>query len=1165
MASDAASSWMTIILIKNIHCASCVSYIEEVLSPYRPAIRNVDINVMTGEVRIVHDPKLPASNLHDVLDDAAFDVYSTATVDEAGREQIAANEDGEEKFFDASEEANTVTLPGQTRHRRGQSSCIQIPKKRKRHSEVCGACKKEQEEEDEAIRQVENDFGSLDLEKWGDISLSGGSRKFCSRTEDTLVGSADTRDSAETTGEAPLKEESEYKATFSVGGMTCASCTSAISNGLEELAFVESVDVSLMTNSATVIFKGKSNTENLVAAVEDLGYDCGIESCEPLHPGNSQSSSSSNAERSVMLKVEGMFCKHCPPKILDALGKNFGNRVTIAKPPSLADPIVDITFTPELPQFTLRDIVACMKAVNEDFKVYPYQPPSMEERSQQMQRHEQRRLLLRLLLSFIVAIPTFLIGIAWMSLVPECNNLRQFFDEAIWSGNVARRDWALFFLATPVFFLAGDVFHVRAVKEIRSLWRRKSRVPIFRRFYRFGSMNLLISAGTSVAYISSIAVLAMDATEEHHEESMGQTMTYFDSVVFLTFFILIGRWLEAYSKAKTSNAVSLLGKLKPQEAILVSTKQRPIWSTAGQFPVMSQFPAENIPTHTTIPVDSNLLEVGDTVLVRHGSSPPADGIVVSGNTKFNESSLTGESKPVVKHVDDKVFAGSVNVGEAIRVRVTEIGGTSMLDQIVSAVREGQTKRAPVERIVDIVTGYFVPVVTALAIITWLVWLALGQSGALSTKYLGSSQRGGWAFWSLEFAIAVFVVACPCGIGLAAPTALFVGSGLAAKHGILVRGGGEAFQEASKVDAVVFDKTGTLTEGGDLKVTDHEVLVNGDEVSVSWAIAKLLEESSDHPIAQAVQHLASQQPSDPSLVAQSISEEPGNGLRGTFTANSGSYEAAIGSEAFISSLDSSPTFNYFTGAALSQWKTQAKSVAVLALRHTPKDQTPSQPTPPWTISTIFATSDPIRPSAFPTLAALKARNIPTYILTGDNATTAAAVASTLSVPADHVFAGVLPTQKAEKIRWLQEHASRLHSQRRSLLTTLLTKLHFRAPSPGSVAHEHEHEHDDDDGNKKAKAKAKAKAIIAFLGDGTNDAPALTAANVSISLSHTATAIALSSSSFILLSPTSPLSQLLTLLSLSARVFRRVKFNFFWAAVYNAILVPVAAGVFLPGPG
>ena len=922
----------------------------------------------------------------------------------------------------------------------------------------------------------------------------------------------------------------EYRATLSVSGMTCVSCSNAITEGLLELPFVQNVNISLMANSGTVTYTGQEHLDEIVQKVDDLGYDCSVNDGEAISSSTKYDGQSSKSlQRRVTLKVNGIFCEHCPLRILEALNSKFSERVRIEKIPSLKDPTLSIVYEPCLPTFTIRDIVSTINSVNESFETLVYHPPSVEDRSKAMQVYERKRIFRRLVLSFVIAMPTLLIGVIWMDLVPSSNHIRSFFQKSVWAGNVTRAEWSLFILATPVMFFAADTFHIRAVKEIRALWRKGTKVPILRRFYRFGSMNLLVSAGTSVAYLASLALLIIGATTAGGAPN---DTTYFDTVVFLTFFILFGRYLEAYSKSKTGDAVGMLGKLRPQEALLTTSLV-----SEKEDPVTEQ---ELVSTARTRKISADMLEVGDVVIVARGSSPPADGIILAGFAQFDESSLTGESLSVKKGPGEKVFVGTINTGNSITVEVTEIGGSSMLDQIVSVVREGQTKRAPIEKIADLLTGYFVPVITGLAITTFLVWFSLGQSGRLSSRYL-DGQAGGWAFWSLEFAIAVFVVACPCGLGLAAPTALFVGGGLAARHGILVRGGGEAFQGAGNLDAIVFDKTGTLTEGGDLRVTDHEILAKGEDSEIAWAISRALEDQSSHPIAQAIAALASRQQST-KISTNVITEEPGQGIRGTFTTQATIdgkiivYEGALGSEHFISSFE--PTIltqNCFVSQMLSLWKSQSKSIAILAtrhLRHATSHEEPSST--PWKLAALFATSDPIRPSALPTIQNLQARGLGIYMLTGDNAQTAASVASSLDIPIANVFAGVLPTEKASKIKWLQEHAPRRHASSSSSWTRFLP---FREQKIEQLGQQH-------------------RAKIAFVGDGINDAPALTTANLSISLS-TGSPIALSASSFILLSPS--LFTVPILLDLSTRVFRRIKFNFTWALVYNLVLVPLAAGV------
>ena len=1168
MTSASEHSCRTTILVENIHCASCVSTIREILTAWGREIQNVDVNALSQEIHIIHDRSLDIYLICAALGADAFEVHSATSMDKDGiviRELEFASDDN--NWLERLGDAGGLVVD----RTESSTSCLPFPLWKTAHNshiQNCEACRRElKEQESHKAGSARNE---KDLEA-GDVGLvSRQSRTVLSNDRAESDAAAQDADPAVPHDRPRVSDEiskaGKFEATLSIGGMTCSACTSSVKDCVSELSFVESVNVNLMTNSATLRFSDVSNLSKIVEAVEDRGYECTVDNYAPLRNVETRATTQETRKRTVQLKVKGMFCQHCPTQIIAAVKSKFPDVVETVRfdTASTADPTMTISYYPNPPDFTIRDLVAVINATNEAFEATIYKPPSIEQRSQAMQRKEQRRLMIRLIFTFLVAIPTFLIGVVWMDLVSSNNSIRQYLGKPRIKGSATGFEWALFILATPVMFLAADVFHLRALKEIRALWRPGSRVPILRRFYRFGSMNLLISAGTTVAYLSSVTELGLDATSKTRKQDMNNT--YFDSVVFLTFFILLGRWLEAYSRAKTGNAVAMLKDLRPATALLVRIPNSRMPSTDSSF---SSINARKSDTGGTILIDTDHLEIDDIVLVQHGASPPTDGSVFEGSTDFNESSLTGESRLVKKDAGDKVFAGAINAGGAIKIKVSELNGTSMLDQIVAVVREGQTKRAPVERVVDVVTGYFVPVITALAIVTFIVWVALGSSGRLDPKYV-SSERGGWTFWSLEFAIAVFVVACPCGIGLAAPTALFVGSGLAAEYGILVRGGGEAFQEASNIDCIVFDKTGTLTEGGDLRVTDHEMLENPISTESIWSIIERLEETSSHPLAKALLSLALTKTRDERLESEPAAEQPGLGIHGVFKTSNKTIEAALGSEKLVQSLSPSISFDYFSSTTLSRWKSEARSVALLAVRELPKDAEQNGNLGQWSIVFIAAFADPIRASTIPTLEALRANDIPTYMLTGDNPTTASAVASTLSIPQDHVFAGVLPTEKADKIRWLQDH---FHDQNPY-------QPHSSSNSEGDIS---PMASSDRGLLKSGPSKTPKKAIVAFVGDGINDAPALTAANVSISFSS-ATDIAVNAASFVLLSSSSsysntsakiattpttptannpqtdedPLSSIPILLSLSRRVFRRVKFNFAWAVVYNIILVPVAAG-------
>lgn len=224
--------------------------------------------------------------------------------------------------------------------------------------------------------------------------------------------------------------------------------------------------------------------------------------------------------------------------------KAFGSDVTVSKPlTSHTDPILTLSYTPSPPNLTIRSIIHAIEGAGEPatpFTASIHRPPSLEDRARYMQRREQKSLLQRLLFSVIVAIPTFIIGIVYMSLVPSSDPTRMWFEEPMWTGNTSRAEWALFFLATPVMFYSAGTYHRRSLREIYALWRRGSRVPVWKRFVRFGSMNLLVSTGVSVAYFASIALLALSATQTRSPSGQGDTTTYFDSVVLLTMFLLAG-------------------------------------------------------------------------------------------------------------------------------------------------------------------------------------------------------------------------------------------------------------------------------------------------------------------------------------------------------------------------------------------------------------------------------------------------------------------------------------------------------------------------------------------------------------------------------------------------------------------------------------------------
>jgi heavy metal translocating P-type ATPase len=892
----------------------------------------------------------------------------------------------------------------------------------------------------------------------------------------------------------PREMQERWRVSLAIGGMTCASCVNTITGELKKRDWVSNVAVNLVSNSATAELRDKDDVGKLVEAIEDLGYDTTVDTVVDI-----TQEVTAGHERMVEILVDGIYCDHCPQRVINSLA-GFRRQLDVVRRPTPQRPIIKLTYTPEAPNFTVRHILAAIEASDPALTASIYHPPTLEERSRLSQRKHQKQILYRVILTAAICVPTFIIGIVYMSLVPAHNPSKMFLMEP-WTSGISRAQMALFILATPVYFFGADIFHRRAFKEITNLWRPGSRTPILQRFYRFGSMNTLMSLGTTIAYISSVSQLI--AAAAYQPDQVNDSNFYFDSVVFLTLFLLLGRLIESYSKSKTGDAVEMLGKLRPTTATLVE--------------------GHGTEKESDSVVQADLLEYGDVVRIPHGGSPPSDGTVVQGESSYDESSLTGESRLVKKRPGNEVFAGTVNQGGPVLVRITGVSGQSMLDKIVKVVREGQTKRAPMEQIADVLTTYFVPSVTLIAIATWLIWMSLGFSGRIPGHFLDVSS-GGWVAFALQFAIAVFVVACPCGLGLAAPTAIFVGGGMAAKHGILAKGGGEAFEKASHIDCVVFDKTGTLTEGGEPSITDSELYpdsakeVPQETKDRMLGALRAIEEGSSHPIAKAIVSFCVSQ-SAQKTQPEEIHEIPGKGMSATFRGPSegDNFELIVGNEALLQ--DFSVAISPRVVSTLQQWKTEAKSVALAATRPLPSTSTPADDT--FNLAAILSISDPIRPEAPAIIRALQARHTRVYMLSGDNPTTASAVGRQLGIPAECVIAGVLPTEKAAKITYLQKTLKRRGA---------------------------------DDAEDTSR-----RAMVAMVGDGINDSPALATADVGIAIGS-GSDVAISSADFVLLK--SDLRSVVTLLDLSAVVFRRIKFNFGWALVYNLTAVPVAAGALYP---
>ena len=446
---------------------------------------------------------------------------------------------------------------------------------------------------------------------------------------------------------------------------------------------------------------------------------------------------------------------------LESIQQLFTSRGIAFSHFSLRSPITTLSYHPDLATgVALRAIGNDVESLG-PFKLIPVSVTGSMSAAASSSR-ELRHLKIRLLVSFLFAIPTFVIAIVGASLLPMSHPFRHWLMEPIF-GNSSRATFALFLLATPVQFVCGSVFYTRSYKSIRNVWRKGRSWSD--RLFRWGSMDTLVALGTTIAWASSVGYMALDINEEPNEDGVGGEMAYFDTSVFLIFFILLGRILEAISRRKTSEAIDQLAELKPQEGLLIET-----------VPSKSQSASPNeLPVQA---VGVSYLERGDRVLVQAGGAVPVDAVILdtSGVSAFNESSLTGEARPITKGPGDTILGGTTNVGtRPVVAEVCSNPEDSMIDSIVRIVRDAMSKKASIERMADKVTAYFVPAIVLISMITFVIWLAEGYAGVLPDRWVETDElrRGGWVLFALKFAIATLVVACPCGIGLAAPTAQMV--------------------------------------------------------------------------------------------------------------------------------------------------------------------------------------------------------------------------------------------------------------------------------------------------------------------------------------------------------------------------------------------------------
>ena len=699
------------------------------------------------------------------------------------------------------------------------------------------------------------------------------------------------------------KDKDIIKINLPVEGMTCAACVGHVENALKGVPGVVDASVNLGTEKASVEFDpAQVRFQVIEEAVSGAGYKLGTQSAS--------------------LNIGGMTCSACVSHIENALREVPG--VAEANV-NLGVERATVEFIPGIVE--LSDLQAAVEGAG--YRVEGFNDSGDQERELERlsKMKEIRELRNRLMFAGAGAILLFL---GTFDVFPWVSNLmgRNYYPFLLWA------------LATPVQFWAGSNFYTSGLGALK---------------HGTSNMHTLIALGTTVAYAYSVTVVLLDAFSPGVLADNGiEAKVYFDTAAIIVALILLGRFLEAGARGRTSEAIRRLIGLRPTSARVLRDGNE-----------------------IDIPVDQVI--IGDTVMVRPGEKIPVDGLVTDGYSAVDESMLTGESMPVEKVPGDKIFGATINSNGALYFEATQVGGETVLAQIIGLVEEAQGSKAPIQRLADQVASYFVPAVIIASLAAFAFWMLLGPAPVLT--------------FSTLVLVSVLIIACPCALGLATPTAIIVGTGKGAELGVLIKQA-EALEIAHKVDTVVLDKTGTLTTGKPV-VTD---LIVSDESGSSEQdllfLAASAERGSEHPLGEAI--VMEAQARGLTLEPVSAFEAiPGRGISAQVDGRS----VRFGNLALMED----------SGVLVNGLSEQASALAA-------QGKTPMFLASDGRAVGLIAVADTVKPEASEGLARLRRMGLEVVMLTGDNVQTAHAIAGQLGV--ERVEAEVLPQDKAAVIKRLQ---------------------------------------------------------------------------------------------------------------------------------------------------
>lgn len=783
------------------------------------------------------------------------------------------------------------------------------------------------------------------------------------------------------------------KINFKITGMTCVSCVKGIEGTLNNNKAIKNATINFASETANVEFdETKVSQEEIFNLISKMGYN----------PINSEL-------KEAEFKVIGMHSDHCAgvvKRTLEGLGgvsdveTNFANSFAKAK--------YDSTRV-KVSQLKKAIDNAGYEAIIIEKEDNAY---TIEEKAKEK---ELKTLKLKLFVSAGFSLPILYLAMVELiskSLIPP------FLSPEIYPLRFALTQ---LILSIPI-IIAGYKFYTVGFRNL---------------FKGSPNMDSLIGLGTGAAYL--YGVFAVYSIIQGNLEYVKHL--YFETAGVIIALILLGKYLEAIAKGKTSDAIKKLLDLGAKSAIVIRNGKE-----------------------VKVPIDE--IEVGEIIIVKPGEKIPVDGEIIKGETSIDESMITGESIPAFKKIKDKVIGATINKSGTIQFKATKIGKDTALAQIIKLIQEAQGSKAPISRLADIISGYFVWVVIATSILSFIVWYFLGL---------------GFLF-ALTILITILIIACPCALGLATPTSIMVGTGIGAENGILIKSA-ESLERAGKLNAIVLDKTGTITKGKPqlTKIVSFSKKSEKELLQISASIEK----NSSHPLAEAIVNNASTKKIKLEEI-KNFKEISGHGVTGKFK----SLKILFGNRKLMDDFKIKYT-RYLN--EIEDLESEGNTVMFLA---TEKE-----------FLGVVCVADTIKDTSKDAIMQFQKQNIDVYMITGDNERTAKAIAKQVGITKSNVFAGVLPEDKANYVKKLQE-----------------------------------------DGK-----------IVAMVGDGINDAPALTQADIGLAIGA-GTDVAIESADIVLMK--SDLLDALKAISLSKKTMRNIKQNLFLSFAYNTAGIPIAAGLLYP---